>query len=321
MTTPLPEPAAGESAITRWLPDSARAVTDYRLIDLQGSTITVGSFVAFLVVLIIGLWVSKIISRLLVRLIASKLRMHPGAAVATRSLIFYALAAIVFLLALKAVDVPLSIFAVAGGAIAIGVGFGSQNILNNFISGLILLIERPVRVGDIVHLEGPYAVNGVVREIGGRSTRIVTGENVEIVVPNSTLLQQNVVNWTLSDDEIRTCITVRIAYGSPVQEARDILLEAAKDHGLVLKSPQPVVLLDDLAEDAIILRLFFWMHVRRPFERRTVESDLRFKIEKTFRQRAIVFAFPQRDVHLSADAPIPVTLSPPPPRTDTPVNG
>ena len=288
------------------------AVTDYRLIDLQGSTITVGSFVAFLVVLIIGLWVSKIISRLLVRLIASKLRMHP-AAVATRSLIFYALAAIVFLLAAQGRRCPAEHLRRGGRAIAIGVGFGSQNILNNFISGLILLIERPVRVGDIVHLEGPYAVNGVVREIGGRSTRIVTGENVEIVVPSSTLLQQNVVNWTLSDDEIRTCITVRIAYGSPVQEARDILLEAAKDHGLVLKSPQPVVLLDDLAEDAIILRLFFWMHVRRPFERRTVESDLRFKIEKTFRQRAIVFAFPPRAVPLSADAPIPVTLSPQPP--------
>jgi potassium efflux system protein len=308
-----------DSLLSRWLPESARGVVDYPLYIFDGNkAITVGSIVTFIIVLLVGLWLAKLISRLSVRLVTARLKIHPGAAVAARSLIFYALAAIVFLLALKAIDVPLSVFAVAGGAIAIGVGFGSQNILNNFISGLILLIERPVRVGDIIHLEGPYPVNGVVREIGGRSTRLVTGENVEIVVPNSTLLQQNVVNWTLSDDEIRTSISVGVAYGSPVLEARDLLLEAAKEHGLVLKSPQPVVLLDNFGENAIILRLFFWMHVRRPFERRTVESDLRFKIEKTFRNSGIVIAFPQRDLHLHTDGPIPVTLDAPSNNTNAP---
>ncbi len=151
---------------------------------------------------------------------------------------------------------------------------------------------------------GPGEINGVVRDIGARSTRVVTGENVELVIPNSTLLQNNVINWTLSNDEVRANISAGVAYGTDLQQARELLLEAANDHGLVLNSPVPVVLCDSFGDHAIVLKLFFWMRVRRAFERRTVESDLRFKVEKLFRQAGIVIAFPQQDIHFPSVLPI-----------------
>lgn len=305
-------PVGSESAFSSapsWLPDAARRAWDFQILDLQGTQITLGSLAVAAIVLALGALVSRLASRAVAVLLRRRTTAHPGAVAATQSLLFYGFMAVFVLLSLKAAQVPLSVFAVAGGALAIGVGFGSQNILNNFISGIILMIERPVRVGDIIQLEGAHAVNGVVREIGARSTRIVTGENVELVVPNSTLLQHNVVNWTLSNDEIRANIEVGVAYGTPLQKARDLLLESANDHGLVLKSPAPVVLCEAFGNDSILLKLYFWMRVRRSFERRTVESDLRFKTESVFRKSGIVIAFPQRDVHLAAAAPIEVRLA------------
>lgn len=286
------------------LPAAVRDAWQFPILDLEGTRITLGSLVIGLVVLAAGIILARIASRLAAGQLRRRTNAHAGAIAATQSLLFYALTAMVILLALKAANVPLSIFAVAGGALAIGVGFGSQNILNNFISGVILMIERPIRVGDIIQLDGPHTVNGVVREIGARSTRVVTGENVELVVPNSTLLQHNVVNWTLSNDEIRASVAVGVAYGTPLQQARDLMLEAAADHGLVLKSPAPVVLCEDFGDNAVVLRLYFWMRVRRAFERRTVESDLRFKIEKLFRTAGVIIAFPQRDVHLQTAEPL-----------------
>jgi len=286
------------------VPEGIREAWRFPLLDVQGSQVTLGSLVTALMLLAVGVSAARLVSRLLARMLARRTTAHPGAIAAARALLFYALCALVVLLALKVSQVPLSIFAVAGGALAIGVGFGSQNILNNFISGLILLIERPVREADIVQLDGPEQVSGVVRNIGARSTRIVTGENVELIVPNSTLLEKNILNWTLSNNEIRASIDVGVAYGTPLQNARDLLLEAAGEHGLVLNSPAPVVLCDEFDDSAIRLRMYFWMRIRRAFERRTVESDLRFKIEKLFRQHGVVIAFPQRDIYIRAAEPL-----------------
>jgi len=310
---PLAQDAEGSASgpvtsAPSWVPEGVREVWRFPLLDVQGSQVTLGSLVTALILLSLGVPAARLVSRLLAGMLARRTKAHPGAVAATRALLFYALCALVVLLALKVSQVPLSIFAVAGGALAIGVGFGSQNILNNFISGLILLIERPVRAGDILQLDGPDQVNGVVRDIGARSTRIVTGENVELIVPNSTLLEKHILNWTLNNNEIRASIAVGVAYGTPLQAARDLLLEAAGDHGLVQKSPAPVVLCEEFDDSAIRLRMYFWMRIRRAFERRTVESDLRFKIEKLFRQHGVVIAFPQRDIYVRSAEPLRVHL-------------
>ena len=125
---------------------------------------------------------------------------------------FYFLLTVAFLTALRMVQIPLTAFAFVGGALAIGVGFGSQNIVNNFISGIILLVERPIKRSDLVDVGGIF---GNVEQIGLRSTRIRTGDNVHIIVPNASFLESNVVNWTHSDPKVRVSVSVGVAYGSP----------------------------------------------------------------------------------------------------------
>lgn len=313
LTPPTPSPAANSGPAREIAGQAfgwAHSLWNFPLLDIQDAQVTVGSLIIATAVVVLGALASRLGSRVLVGFLSRRFGIHTGAASAAQSLLFYALITVVVLLALRVADVPMSIFAVAGGALAIGVGFGSQNVINNFISGVILLVEQPVRVGDIVQLDGPTTLNGVVRQIGARSTRIVTGENLEIVVPNSALLQHSVVNWTLTDDEVRAHITVGVAYNTTLHLARQLLLESAAEHGLVLKSPAPVVLCDDFGDNAIVLRLYFWMRVRRAFERRTVESDLRFKVDTLFRRHGVVIAFPQRDVHLVAPPRVDVRLSP-----------
>ncbi|HMN42147.1 MAG TPA: mechanosensitive ion channel [Phycisphaerales bacterium] len=299
-----PEP----TTLLDWLPEPLAQFWRLPLFSVEGVEVTLGHVMLCLTVLVLGLIGARIFSRVFVSVLTRRTRIHPGAAAATRSLLFYALALMVLLLALDVVNFPLRLFAFAGGALAIGVGFASQNILSNFISGLILLIERPVRVGDVVQFDGSRSVTGVIRRIGARSTRIVTGENLEVVVPNSTLVEQNVVNWTLSSDEIRASITVGVAYGSPLEEALGALRRAAAEHGSVLRDPAPVATFEEFGDSSLVLTLYFWMRIHEMFERRVVQSDLRLATERLLRERGIVVAFPQRDVHLDTAGPLEVRV-------------
>jgi small-conductance mechanosensitive channel len=211
----------------------------------------------------------------------------------------------VALFALRIVNIPLGAFAFLGGALAIGVGFGAQNIINNFISGFILMTERPIGIGDLVEVDG---VLGRVEAIGGRSTRVRTGENIHILVPNSSFLEKNIINWTLSDARIRSKVTVGVVYGSPVREVERLLLQAARESPRVLADREPFVLFREFGDNALIFEVYFWIQVRAVIERRRIESDIRFRIDELFRQAGVVIAFPQRDVHLDAGGPIPVRL-------------
>jgi small-conductance mechanosensitive channel len=203
------------------------------------------------------------------------------------------------------VNIPLTAFAFLGGAVAIGIGFGAQNLINNFISGFMILGERPINIGDLIEVDG---VLGMVEEVGTRCTRVRTGENIHILVPNSTFLEQKITNWTLSNKKIRVNITVGVAYGSPVEQVRETLIRAAKEVPLVLASPEPFVLFSDFGDNALVFNLYFWVEISRVIQRRQIESDVRFKIDALFAQKGIVIAFPQRDVHLDTSTPLKITL-------------
>jgi len=133
------------------------------------------------------------------------------------------------------VRIPLTIFAFMGGALAIGAGFGMQNLLKNLISGLMLLFERPFRPGDLVEVGG---IRGRVLDIGVRSSHIRDANGIETLIPNSTFIEQNVTNWTLSNEAVRIVVKIGVAYGSPVKEVTDLLLEVADRHGLVEDDPR-----------------------------------------------------------------------------------
>jgi small-conductance mechanosensitive channel len=213
------------------------------------------------------------------------------------------------LFALKVVHVPLAAFAVLGGAVALGVGFGSQNIINNFISGLILHAERPVKVGDLIQLDDLY---GIVEHIGARSTRVRTGSNLEIIVPNSTFLQNNVINFTLSSDKVRTFVEVGVVYGSPVVTVTQLLRRAVVETGRVSKDPPPIILFKDFGASALMFEIHFWIRMRTTMDRLQVESTVRFRIEELFNEEGITIAFPQQDLHLDTTSPLSVQMLPPP---------
>ena len=198
-------------------------------------------------------------------------------------------------MALDILGIPLAAFAFVSGAIAIGVGFGAQNIINNFISGWILMWERPIRIGDFLEMG---EVRGTVESINTRSTCIRRVDGVRLLVPNSYLLENTVTNWTLIDRLVRTSVRVGVAYGSDVGLVTDLLKQAAEENVEVLKDPEYSVIFDDFGDNSLVFELNVWTLATAERSLRVVRSDLRYRIDELFRQNAVVISFPQRDVHL-----------------------
>ncbi|MCG3180254.1 MAG: Mechanosensitive channel MscK [Phycisphaerae bacterium] len=280
-------------------------IWQFQLVRIGNSDIVVSQVVFALITLVIGLWVSRRISRWLRNALVRRLHLEVSVAVAVNGIVFYTLIVVVVLLSLQVVSIPLTIFAFLGGAVAIGLGFGAQNIFNNFISGLILLVERPVRIGDFVQVGDSY---GTVEEIRYRCTRIRRSDGIDVLVPNSAMIEQNVINWTLTDRRVRGHVRVGLAYGSPTDRVRDLLLRAADGDGRALKDPRPWVIYEDFGDNALVFDLYFWTEVDSQMELRRICSDIRFHIDALFREAALVIAFPQRDVHLDTSRPLDVRM-------------
>ncbi|MCH2115025.1 MAG: mechanosensitive ion channel [Pirellulales bacterium] len=280
-------------------------VWHFELTSFGDRSVTVQKVLTALLVLLAGLFVSKALSRALRRQVLRRLDIDPSASATIQSLFYYTLLVMFGLFALNVAKVPLTAFTVLGGAVALGIGFGSQNIINNFISGLVLMAERPVKVGDLVQINDFY---GNIEHIGARSTRVRTGSNLEIIVPNSSFLQGNVINFTLSSNKVRTFVDVGVAYGSPTVTVTQLLRRAAVETGRVAKDPPPIILFKSFGNSALIFEVHFWMHMRVIMDQLQVESAVRFRIDQLFREEGIVIAFPQSDVHLDMPSPLTVKM-------------
>lgn len=210
--------------------------------------------------------------------------------------IFYIFAvAVLIITTLEFLNVPLTAFAFLSGAIAIGVGFGAQNIINNFISGWILMWERPIRIGDFLEID---SYRGTVEAINTRSTRIRRIDGVHMLIPNSKLLENNVINWTLIDRLTRTSVKVGVAYGSPCRKVEQLIEKAVDAQESILKEPKPVVIFEDFGDNALVFEVYFWVNATVERDLRRIRSDVRFAIDELFNESGVVIAFPQRDVHL-----------------------
>jgi potassium-dependent mechanosensitive channel len=278
---------------------------DYELVAVQDRPITVGKVVLGILLFLAGIYVSRWVSRFLGRRVWPRFGLDPGASAALQSLSYYVLVVIMTLIALQVVNVPLTLFTFVGGALAIGIGFGSQNLMNNFISGLILLAERPIKVGDLVEIG---EMRGTVESIGARSTKVRSHKNIHVIVPNSHFLEKEVVNWTLADDSVKTSVAVGIADGSPLDKIQELLIEAVSNHEKIFTTPAPAVLLRNFGESALEFEVFFWVRIRSSMEMWTIESDVRLRIDRLFREHGIETAFPQRDVHLETKGPLEVRV-------------
>lgn len=200
-------------------------------------------------------------------------------------------------IAMVSVRIPWTLFAFMGGALAIGVGFGAQTLINNFISGLILLCERSIRVGDIVEVDDQ---RGKIVHVGFRNSLVSRGDGIEVLVPNSRFLEKRVVNWTLSDDLVRYVVTVNVHYGSPLDKVSELITQAAVEHPHVVKKPAPNVLLDDFGDNALVFSLHFWMRLCPGADGGMVRSELRHRIHALLDQAGVSIASPQRAIQLES---------------------
>jgi len=196
---------------------------------------------------------------------------------------------------LEMLNVPLSAFAFISGAVAIGIGFGAQNIINNFISGWILIWERPISINDFIETGG---VSGTVEEINTRSTKIRRVDGVHLLVPNSKLLEETVTNWTLEDKLFRCTVRVGVAYGSDVDKVRNLLQKAIVAHELILTEPPPQIIFEDFGDSSLVFDAYFWVYSVGDKSAREIRSDIRFIINRSFADNGITIAFPQRDIHI-----------------------
>ncbi|MCU0874948.1 MAG: mechanosensitive ion channel [Pirellulaceae bacterium] len=261
--------------------DAVTAAWSYELAAVGDRPITVGKVVKGLVGLLCGVLLAAFVSRLLGKRVLPRLGLNPGASEALRSLTFYLLSAVFGLLSLELANVPLTALTFLGGAAAIAVGFASQDLVSNFMSGVILLAEQPIRVGDFVELGG---VKGTVERIGTRSTRVRTDTNVEITVPNSKLLGGNVSNLTLSDNRVWSSVTVSVDRGLPVADIKDSLLAAVQLHPRVAVNPAPFVLFTDFGDKSLKFEVNFSIAMQHMTDARRIESDLREAIDAALRE-------------------------------------
>jgi small-conductance mechanosensitive channel len=218
----------------------------------------------------------------------------------------YLVYTVAILIALGMMGMDYTKLALIAGALSVGIGFGLQNIVSNFISGLILLFERPIRIGDWVVVGG---IEGYVRKINIRATVIETFDMAEIIVPNSEFISGQVTNWTLASMVGRVVVPVGVAYGSNTEQVRDILLDVARSHPEVVNNasaPEPSVVFREFGDSSLNFQLrCFLVNVDR---RLRVLSDLNFAIDKAFREAGIEIPFPQRDLHVKDWPEKPETL-------------
>lgn len=270
-------------------------------------SVTIGKVLLALLLIVAGYALALFAARLLARVVVRFFGWQTAHADILRSWVLAIELMLLVVIVMFWVKIPLTVFAFLGGAVAIGLGFGMQTMMKNLISGLMVLGERPFRIGDLVEVGG---IRGNVTNIGLRASTITDVNGIETIIPNSTFIEQNLTNWTYTSGRVRFNVKVGVAYGSPVRTVTQLLEEIAGRHGKVLKNPAPEVLFEDFAGDALVFSLYYWLDVRSGTPARQVASDLRAMIEAGFAAQGIAIPFPQRDVHLDATTPVPVRVVP-----------
>jgi len=255
--------------------------------------LTVGLVVTVAACFMGSIVLSHAIQMLLSETTYKKHQLEYGVRVSISKIVHYSFIFSGFLLVLYVLGVEMKSITIIGGALGVGIGFGLQGIVRNFISGLILLFERPVKVGDYVTMEGQW---GEIKSLGLRSTVVKTFDYSEIVVPNHDLIEQKVVNWTLSDRLMRIIVKVGVAYGSDVERVKQTLLECAMMSSKVTRMPEPQALFMKFGDSSLNFELRVWISNIDDYV--SVTSFLHEEIDKRFKNEGITIAFPQRDVHM-----------------------
>ncbi len=267
-------------------------------VSYQSLRISLGAILAFVLTVWLAVLLSRFIRFLLEEDIYDRFRMNRGSSYAISTILHYVVLLVGFLIALSALGVDMTKFTVLAGALGVGIGFGLQNIVNNFVSGLILLFERPVNVGDVVQVQGDI---GVIRRIGIRASIIRLFDSSELIVPNGQLISEKVTNWTLSNRQRRIELQVGVAYGTDPKRVIALLTEIAGAHPLAAKIPAPQALMMEFGSDALNFEVRLWTDDYDQWLQ--IKSDVAVALTEALAAAKINIPFPQRDLHLQSIAP------------------
>lgn len=292
--------------------DKLMDVLSFELFHLGSSPITLLTIFKFVLLAALVIVAESALRRIVLHRVLTRTHLDEAMRFAVARITGYAFLTLGLYLALTFVGIDLSSLAVLAGAVGVGLGFGLQNIVNNFISGIIILAERPIAIGDRVEVNG---VAGQVTRISLRSTVVVTNDNISVIVPNSSFISETVVNWSHGDPKVRINVPVGIAYGSDVEKFRRAMMEVALAQPEVLDEPAPNVFFIGFGESSLDFEVAVWTAemLRNP---KRFRSELNYAIERALRQNGIEIPFPQRDLHIrSGTLPI-VQQTPAPPTSE-----
>jgi small-conductance mechanosensitive channel len=275
-------------------------IFQYKLFEINRTPVTPSSVIMFVIVVFVFFLLSRLLQRVLKNQVLTRFRIDAGTQYTLFRVSHYIIMIIGCLFAFQFVGIDLSGLAVIVGLLSVGIGFGLQNVTSNFISGLILLFERPIKIGDRItvgHTEGD------VIAINMRSTTIRSLNNISIIVPNSEFVSSQVVNWSHGDPKVRLIVDVGVSYNSNLDDVIRSLREVADENQNVLKDPEPDVLLSSFGDSSWNMKLRVWL--KDPQNYYKIHSDINCEIVRKFRQNGIEIPFPQRDLHVRSPVPIP----------------
>ena len=282
-----------------------KAAMQFRLFEINRTFITPSSILLFLFAIGVFGLISRLFRRLLEVQVFTRLNIDSGTQYTLSRIIHYVIMIVGASLAFQFIGIDLTGLAVTLGFLSVGIGFGLQNVTSNFVAGLILLFERPIKVGDRVSVGDK---EGDVMEINIRSTTIRSLNNIAIIVPNAEFVSSTVVNWSYGDQKVRLEIDVGVSYGSDLDMVLHSLMEVATEHGEVLKDPRPEVLHMGFGDSAWNIRLRVW--IAHPQRHPYVRSEINCAIVRKFRENGVEIPFPQRDLHVRSPLPIPHAVTP-----------
>jgi potassium efflux system protein len=275
------------------MPDDIKEILEHKLLSVGGATVTLGSLLVGGGIVFVAMAIANLLAFSTRRFLRAR-GAEQGAQFAVAKIVKYTIISIGLVAGGNTMGLRLDALLAASAVVAVGIGFGLQNIAQNFVSGLILLVERPVRHGDFVRVGG--GTLGTVDDIGLRATHIITRDEVTIIVPNSALVTAEVVNHSRPTTNLRIRVGVGVAYASDAERVKGVLLDVARKVPAVLANPAPEVRLEDFGESAMMFALLCWIEHARDDLR--ISSALRFAIDAAFRREGIVIPFPQRELRL-----------------------
>ena len=269
------------------------------VIDKQPVTVS-SSLIALSVALIFGR-IGKFIRLSIKKYLLKHTQISPeGIFIIDKLLLIFNLL-ITTIIVLQILHIPITELTVVGGSFAIAIGFAAKDIVSNTMSGFVMLLEQVIKVGDVIQIDNKI---GKVKSIGIRSTIIHTAENIDIIMPNSNILQSQVTNWTMENNQILTYIEVGVSYDTDIDHATDIMLQSVHKLDFIFRDPIPFVLFSNFGDSALIFQVYFMIQVSNKLQRLQQESKVRYELFKDLNKAGIVIAFPQQDTHLDVSKPL-----------------